>query len=283
MGIKFFCPNGHKLNVKDFLRGKKAICPLCGARVVVPDESTRGQTSADCSEPEASDEGESIELRTAADLAEPPAEASAKQSAPTQTAAESAAPLLASGPQSDPIDDSPGAVWYVRPATGGQFGPASGEIMRAWLHEGRVGASSLVWRTPWTEWRSAAAVFPQLAGLLASPRIAVAPPQIALPVDAGRAPAGDNGMSASLPIGHVVQPIAVGQAVSAPPGAGDVPDVLTKSMQRRRRRKDLSVLASAILVILSIILLVILVFVWRRQYGSETPASETPPAVAPMN
>lgn len=37
MGIRFLCPNGHKLNVKTFLAGKRAICPDCGARVIVPD------------------------------------------------------------------------------------------------------------------------------------------------------------------------------------------------------------------------------------------------------
>ena len=36
MGIRFLCPNGHKLNVKTFLAGKRAICPDCGARVLVP-------------------------------------------------------------------------------------------------------------------------------------------------------------------------------------------------------------------------------------------------------
>jgi hypothetical protein len=36
MGIRFLCPNGHKLNVKTFLAGKRAICPQCGAKVIVP-------------------------------------------------------------------------------------------------------------------------------------------------------------------------------------------------------------------------------------------------------
>jgi hypothetical protein len=36
MGIRFLCPNGHRLNVKSFLAGKRAICPDCGARVLVP-------------------------------------------------------------------------------------------------------------------------------------------------------------------------------------------------------------------------------------------------------
>jgi hypothetical protein len=37
MGIRFLCPSGHKLNVKTFLAGKRAICPECGAKVIVPD------------------------------------------------------------------------------------------------------------------------------------------------------------------------------------------------------------------------------------------------------
>ena len=31
MGIRFFCPNGHKLNVKEFQAGRRGICPFCGA------------------------------------------------------------------------------------------------------------------------------------------------------------------------------------------------------------------------------------------------------------
>ena len=39
MGIRFYCPNGHKLNVKDFLAGKRGICPECSARFQIPQES----------------------------------------------------------------------------------------------------------------------------------------------------------------------------------------------------------------------------------------------------
>ena len=41
MGIRFFCPNGHKLNVKSHLAGKAGFCPECGIRLIVPYESTR--------------------------------------------------------------------------------------------------------------------------------------------------------------------------------------------------------------------------------------------------
>jgi hypothetical protein len=36
MGIRFSCPNGHKLNVKNFLAGKRGVCPQCGAKFVIP-------------------------------------------------------------------------------------------------------------------------------------------------------------------------------------------------------------------------------------------------------
>jgi hypothetical protein len=36
MGIRFSCPNGHRLNVKSFLAGKRGVCPQCGTRFVIP-------------------------------------------------------------------------------------------------------------------------------------------------------------------------------------------------------------------------------------------------------
>ena len=39
MGIKFHCPQGHKLNVKAFLAGKKGICPKCGTKLRIPEAS----------------------------------------------------------------------------------------------------------------------------------------------------------------------------------------------------------------------------------------------------
>jgi hypothetical protein len=39
MGIRFLCPNGHRLNVKTFLAGERGICPECDARFIVPNES----------------------------------------------------------------------------------------------------------------------------------------------------------------------------------------------------------------------------------------------------
>lgn len=47
MGIRFYCPNGHKLNVKEFLAGQRGICPRCGVSVNIPLESTRAAGTKD--------------------------------------------------------------------------------------------------------------------------------------------------------------------------------------------------------------------------------------------
>jgi hypothetical protein len=36
MGIRCNCPNGHKLNVKELLAGKRGVCPQCGAKFIIP-------------------------------------------------------------------------------------------------------------------------------------------------------------------------------------------------------------------------------------------------------
>jgi hypothetical protein len=36
MGIRFLCPNGHRLNVKEDLAGRRGICPNCGAKFLIP-------------------------------------------------------------------------------------------------------------------------------------------------------------------------------------------------------------------------------------------------------
>lgn len=36
MGIRVFCPNGHRLNLKSHLAGKQGVCPHCGMTVNIP-------------------------------------------------------------------------------------------------------------------------------------------------------------------------------------------------------------------------------------------------------
>ncbi len=237
MGIRFYCPNGHKLNVKEFQAGRRGICPYCGAKIQIPTESTRppskkiksgaepregmegGAPSGGseggvpdwalgpgaplaagspgpewaAAEPGAAESAVAGAVEPA--TAEPPAQGpaadspvglpsvgSAPQPSPVVAAqnppsapagfspAVPAAPTPAepfrpaSSGAADPLAQAGEAVWYVRPSSGGQFGPAGSEVMRSWLQQGRVGTDSLVWREGWPDWRQASKVFPQLGG-----------------------------------------------------------------------------------------------------------------------
>ena len=149
MGIRTTCPNGHRLNLKAFLGGKKGICPHCGVTFLIP--------------PAENGEGETSEVSVASAAGLSPAR-------PAKVGSRSAvgSPSLVD----DPI--AAGSTWYVRLPDGQQFGPADQPTMRAWVAEGRVGQHCLVWCDAWPDWRS--------ADCLAIPVPSVgSPPDVSLP------------------------------------------------------------------------------------------------------
>lgn len=247
MGIRFYCPNGHKLNVKSFQAGRRGICPYCGAKIIIPTQSTRksskaeraaGGTSAQAdveqevvlhpdSSGKAAPNAQPIDaapgtggpypmaarpdapaggpvqagtIPTATPLGFPGSASESAPQRPTDGGARPAArvdslpaagmqilpvapaqaePALQSDVQapspsqapppapprdeaSDPLAEAGNVVWYVRPPSGGQFGPATGDVMRTWISEGRVSADSLVWREGWRDWQEAGKVFAQM-------------------------------------------------------------------------------------------------------------------------
>ena len=97
--------------------------------------------------------------------------------APLPTHAATTAPVTSGPPASSPVppaapaqpagtdvlSEAPNAVWYVRPPSGGQYGPARGDVMKKWIAEGRVSADSLIWREGWPDWQLAAPLFPSLS------------------------------------------------------------------------------------------------------------------------
>jgi hypothetical protein len=234
MGIKFNCPNGHKLNVKSFLAGRKGVCPHCGASFRIPsDQQADGddgdeavadhppQTAAPT--PAAKSNGAPAVSAPAMGSVVPttvrPVHPSQPQGAipqagipqgtvphavaiptgmppgamPVQVMPAAAVPAASAVPVAsgrplvhpgaiDPIAEAPLAAWYVRPPSGGQYGPARGDVMRKWIVEGRVSSDSLVWREGWQDWRSAGQLFPSLAngGADAAPSPVPAAPLIAV-------------------------------------------------------------------------------------------------------
>lgn len=207
MGIRFFCEHcNRKLNVKDFLGGKRGICPHCGGGIDIPTESKINRdgtpvTASEASEANQADaEKEPVAEKTAdatrsvAIQTETPADEAPTVPAPTKAAdpapkgvSPAADPMAANPmtpapepapvnqPTSDAIAEAPDAVWYVRPPSGGQYGPAAGDTMRKWLDQGRVGFDSLVWREGWPDWKQAGEVFPQITPSGVSPSSQSAP------------------------------------------------------------------------------------------------------------
>lgn len=172
MGIKFLCPHGHKLNVKSFLAGKKGVCPECGDRFIIPLESTPkqrvvslGPTAGNSPGTDAGTHAGAVPGHSAAASAAsvatwptPSGQGPAPHPTPFPTATPPAAhlaPAMPAAVRADPLEDAPQATWYVRPPTGGQFGPAKGDLLKRWIAEGRVSADSLVWREGWAEWQTA--------------------------------------------------------------------------------------------------------------------------------
>lgn len=188
MGIRCSCPNGHKLHLKSFLAGKKGICPECDARFRIPSgtapsEPTRttsvvgksvmnGTASAVAVLADPSDVESQIEVDVGPDVGpvvkkfgkgnEKPSTSLKSRSAPVGSNGNVARPSATASVEPDPISNAPDAVWYVRPPSGGQFGPARGEVMRKWLSEGRVSSDSYIWREGWPDWQLAGSLFSKL-------------------------------------------------------------------------------------------------------------------------
>ncbi len=163
--------------------------------------------------------------------------------------------------------------------------------MRAWIDQGRVAATALVWRAGWPEWRSAAAIFPKLAATVAAPwtpapTFAAAP---AAPLSASpwgtTAPANSapRAVAPVAPVGRAIAPVQ-SAAVATPAGlpvgqilggdeespidsilSAETEDRAARFRRRRRQRSDVTMVVSIILVVLTIILVVVLGIVLSRQ------------------
>ena len=146
----------------------------------------------------------------------------------------------------DPIDEMPDAVWYVRPPSGGQFGPAAGQIMRTWIAQGRVPGDALVWRAGWPQWQSAGTVFPNLGAHLAPPVVGASlepgPPQASSLASDGR------------PEQWTVKPHLPG-----PEPNNRVLDVMLRTRMRRSQSQQMLIIASAVLVVIAFVLAIVLI------------------------
>lgn len=354
MGIRFYCPNGHKLNVKTFLAGKRGICPRCGAKFEIPIESVRApgerfptavaeiepvgavapaafttangaNANTGASVPsaaipsiasaaipsiaapsvipaavapakQAAAGGGPIERPfaplTAAPLAVAPLTAVPLAAAPlgftgtTLANASAASPLVSTAPHAaglpaatngplhasaapaDPIAEAPASVWYVRPMSGGQFGPAAGDVMRQWLAQRRVGADSMVWREGWADWKRASIVFPLLFPSATASASATA-------VSGSAAGGGTSGFADD---GDWVEAL-----IDTKPAVGN--RTVAHSARSKGKQSNTIVIVSFFLILLCVLLVVVMVTVFMRQNREATDSSGGPrmsPAAAQL-
>ncbi|TWT92745.1 DUF4339 domain-containing protein [Stieleria varia] len=153
MGIHFACHAcGKALNIKQELAGKRGICPACRVRFRIPLRDAATSQPADPSDHGTGD----VTSR------QPASKQSQTETSSTQRASSHPISSL------ELLSGDPTANWYVRPPSGGQYGPATGDVLQQWIDEGRVATKSLLWRDGWPQWREASEVLPELAQALPS-------------------------------------------------------------------------------------------------------------------
>lgn len=198
MGIRFSCHMcNHPLHVKDFQAGKRGKCPKCQGSFRVPandsDFSLAVEESADMPITAKSVASKS---RSSGPSNDANRTASNTQSSTQQTANQAALskPATSKPVATRQVADTPSgeikpmatptlsdalampasllplleARWFVRPPSGGQYGPATTQMLLDWIGEKRVTADSLLWREGLDTWFSARELIPEPFGGLAN-------------------------------------------------------------------------------------------------------------------
>ena len=186
MGICFFCPNGHPLNVKAELAGRIGLCPKCRVKMRIPLQSTReinekdyhGQQTAEAiadtrgreSVPPKSNADSRISSRESALSLSSASESESPVNELIMRATEKSTRNVRErryDAETDLSDSAallndPDALWYVITLDNRRYGPAQGSVLRAWIDERRVGPRTRILRSGWQAPIEAGQVFPEI-------------------------------------------------------------------------------------------------------------------------
>lgn len=156
MGIVSFCPQGHRVKVKDHLAGRKGVCPTCGARFRIPLESVTGPAVSLPLAP--------VLMLDEAAVASLPrvllTDAAAPPDPPGETPRSAAEPDGAPASRHPALDERPDLSWSTAVPGGVASAPMAAAELRTWLDAGSATGTELVWRADWADWRPLAEVFP---------------------------------------------------------------------------------------------------------------------------
>jgi hypothetical protein len=191
MGIVAYCPNGHRVKVKDEFAGRKGVCPECQARFRIPRGDAAGGGAARRAEGYRVARVVSLDPAVAAGLpravavaptAGAPGSAQVGQPAAPRAAAVGAGGGVQVGRPAAPGADAaarqggqpaartslhpalaerPELTWSVAVPGGEASAPMSAEAMQSVLDAGGLTGAELVWREGWADWVSIRLVFPE--------------------------------------------------------------------------------------------------------------------------
>ena len=279
MGIHFVCHHcSYALHVKDFQAGKRGKCPNCKGSFRIPaNDSSYSSALEDSSEnsavtnvrnafeqanktagvtqdPSSSDSvAIAIEQNTVAKKAVP-AESNKTKATSSKTGVTKSVETstkAATAPQESAVESPsmPAALsevsdakWFVRPPSGGQFGPAPSQLLLAWIAESRVTAESYLWREGFADWQLASELVPELFPSAKSHLLN--PPSL-------------TDILAGAPLNSVQN------LTDLKPDAGSATRaglMMKKQMQKRRQQLTMIVILAVVSLILFGILIFVLVF-----------------------
>ncbi len=269
MGIHFVCHLcSYALHVKDFQAGKRGKCPNCQGSFRIPASDASYSSAVDdgSGNPAVAKVKEALKKGTKSKRA-----TRAKKSSDSISIAVESNSLTRSEPgklsqpasvvmHKSELKDSPiqpskaielpavlaqalDAKWFVRPPSGGQFGPAPSQLLVSWIAESRVSGDSFLWRDGLAQWQLASELLPELF-VNEKPGMAILPlPGLNENSNTDRSEANKN------------SEICLVGSSSLRSGA-----VRKKRLQKRRQQLTMIILLASISLILLSILIFVLIF-----------------------
>jgi GYF domain 2 len=199
MNILFHCDFcSREVHAPPQMSGKQAVCPFCRAVLYVPKtEAMAPHEIREFIDTELADNSLPEEVSSGTLQNQEPAETPASDvllsvapagsrmgrklsvSGIDPTGSATSGSRIATEKPSGSEVQIPDALWYLRPDSGGQFGPASSVLLKQWKAEGRVGPEAWIWRAGWENWQPASSIFPDLKAN--PPQVLAEPSQPAKP------------------------------------------------------------------------------------------------------
>ncbi len=151
MGIRFKCHHCQApLNIKTELANKRGVCPECRGKFRIPSEDQELSLSlneAAQAPSKALSEDESVIASNATNQERHPF-------ANSQVTTNSAS---FDSPESESITNEP--LYFVRPPSGGEYGPAGKETIELWISQRRITGETLMCLVGTSQWKKAKEVF----------------------------------------------------------------------------------------------------------------------------